>query len=88
MQTQTTLAKLAKNQSARIIGFSAPSEHVETRFREIGFAEGDIVKILHIGVLFIKSPINVQLHGTSIAMRPSEAAMINVEIDDGKIRSE
>jgi ferrous iron transport protein A len=79
MENRTTLAKLAKNQAARIIGFSTPNDHLETRFREIGFAEGDLVKILHIG-LFGRSPVNVKLHGTSIAMRPAQAAMINVEI--------
>jgi len=79
METKTTLADLSKTERAKIIGFSALNEHLETRFREIGFAEGDIVEILHIG-LFGKSPLNVKLHGTSIAMRPSEAAMIDVEI--------
>ena len=79
MQSLTTLAKLTRNQSAKIIGFITPSDHLETRFREIGFAEGDIVEILHIG-LFGGSPINVKLHGTSIAMRPGEAEMISVEI--------
>ena len=50
---------------------------VKTRLREIGFAEGDLVEILHIGA-FGRSPLNVKLHGTSIAMRPNEAKMIRV----------
>ncbi|NNC36741.1 MAG: ferrous iron transport protein A [Acidimicrobiales bacterium] len=79
MNEKTTLAALPKSVRARIIGFSADTEDQETRFREIGFAEGDIIEILHVGV-FGKSPINVKLHGTSIAMRPRQAAMINIEL--------
>lgn len=81
MNNKTTLADLSKSERARIIGFTTPDDLFETRFREIGFAEGDMVEILHIG-LFGKSPLNVKLHGTSIAMRPSEAAMIDVERED------
>lgn len=79
LKAKTTLADLTKAVRAKIIGFSADSAHLETRFREIGFAEGDIVEIIHVG-LFGKSPLNVKLHGTSIAMRPRQAAMINVEV--------
>jgi ferrous iron transport protein A len=78
-KAMTTLADLTKAVRAKIVGFSTDSAHLETRFREIGFAEGDIVEIIHVG-LFGKSPLNVKLHGTSIAMRPLQAAMINVEI--------
>lgn len=79
MNTKTTLAELSKAVRGKIIGFSTDSAHLETRFREIGFAEGDIVEIIHVG-LFGKSPLNVKLHGTAIAMRPRQAAMIEVEI--------
>ncbi len=73
----TTLFTLEKNRPARILGFACSDEHSQTRLREIGFAEGDLVEISHIG-LFGRSPLNVKLHGTSIAMRPSEARLINV----------
>lgn len=78
-KAKTTLADLSKAVRAKIVGFSTDSAHLETRFREIGFAEGDIVEIIHIG-LFGKSPLNVKLHGTAIAMRPLQASMIDVEI--------
>ena len=74
-----TLADLALNTRARISGFNAKTGAIETRLREIGFAEGDIVEILHVG-LFGRSPLNIRLHDcASIAMRPSEAAMILIE---------
>lgn len=74
---ETTLFALKKNRPARICGFSNEEECDETRLREIGFAEGDLVEILHVG-LFGRSPLNVKLHGTAIAMRPNEAKMIRV----------
>ncbi|MCF6221850.1 MAG: ferrous iron transport protein A [Robiginitomaculum sp.] len=74
---ETTLFNLDKHRPARICGFGSASEHEQIRLREIGFAEGDLVEILHVG-LFGRSPLNVKLHGTAIAMRPNEAKMIRV----------
>ena len=74
---ETTLFALEKHRPARICGFSEEEDCDETRLREIGFAEGDLVEILHVG-LFGRSPINIKLHGTAIAMRPREAKMIRV----------
>ncbi len=74
---ETTLFALEKNRPARICGFDCAHEHTQTRLREIGFAEGDLVEIMHVG-LFGRSPLNIRLHGTSIAMRPNEARMIRV----------
>ena len=74
---ETTLFALEKNRPARICGFNGAAEHEQIRLREIGFAEGDLVEILHVG-LFGRSPLNVKLHGTAIAMRPNEAKMIRV----------
>ena len=74
---ETTLFALDKNRPARICGFSEEEDCDQTRLREIGFAEGDLVEILHVG-LFGRSPLNVKLHGTAIAMRPDEAKMIRV----------
>lgn len=79
MATQMSLANINKNVRAKITGFRADCPRIETRLREIGFAEGDIVEIVHVG-LFGGSPLNVRLHGTSIAMRPKEAAMIQVDV--------
>ncbi len=74
---ETTLFALDKNRPARICGFIGGKGHAHTQLREIGFAEGDLVEIIHIGA-FGRSPLNIKLHGTSIAMRPNEAKMIKV----------
>ena len=74
---ETTLFALEKHRPARICGFSDEEGWGQTRLREIGFAEGDLVEILHVG-LFGRSPLNIKLHGTAIAMRPNEAKMIRV----------
>ncbi len=74
---ETSLFALEKNRPARICGFIGGEGHAHTQLREIGFAEGDLVEIIHIG-LFGRSPLNIKLHGTAIAMRPSDAKMIRV----------
>jgi len=74
---ETTLFALEKHRPARICGFSDEEGCDQTRLREIGFAEGDLVEIMHVG-LFGRSPLNIKLHGTAIAMRPREAKMIHV----------
>lgn len=79
MQKQKTIADLNKNVRAKIIRFSTLDAKTETRLREIGFAEGDVVEVLRKG-LFGKSPINIRVHGMSLAMRPAEARMIIVEV--------
>lgn len=77
MNTEMSLLDLVKNRPARICGFTGEDEHDQTRLREIGFAEGDLVEILHVGI-FGRSPLNVKLHGTTIAMRPNIAKTIRV----------
>jgi len=77
-----TLRDLSKNKPARIIGFSANDIEVETRLREIGFAEGDTVETLHFG-LFGKNPMSVRLNGALIAMRKSEAQAVIVQMING-----
>jgi ferrous iron transport protein A len=78
MRDSVSIVDLPLRTQAKICGFNADEAHAETRFREIGFAEGDIVEVLHVG-LFGRSPLNIRLHGTSIAMRPNEAKMIMVQ---------
>lgn len=74
-----TLRDLPKNRPARISGFNANDNELETRLREIGFAEGDQVEALHFG-LFGRNPISVRLNGALIALRKSEAQAVLVEI--------
>ncbi len=71
------ITDLKKRITGVIEGFDTDDEHMEVRFREIGFAEGDEVEVLHTG-LFGHSPLNIRLHGTMIALRRKEARMIRV----------
>lgn len=73
-----TLRDLPKNTPARIQGFEAGDSELETRLREIGFAEGDQVEALHFG-LFGRNPMSVRLNGALIALRKTEAQAILVE---------
>jgi len=73
-----TLRDLPKNTPARIRGFEAGDTDLETRLREIGFAEGDHVEALHFG-LFGRNPMSVRLNGALIALRKSEAQAVLVE---------
>lgn len=77
-----TLKDLPKKTLARIRGFNAIDSELETRLREIGFAEGDQVEALHFG-LFGRNPMSVRLNGALIAMRKSEAQAVLVETIDG-----
>jgi len=72
-----TLRDLPKKTPAQIIGFDTGDIDLETRLREIGFAEGDNVEALHFG-LFGRNPISVRLNGALIAMRKSDAQAIIV----------
>ncbi len=73
-----TLDKLPLNQTARIDNIRSENADIEMRLREIGFAEGDKVEVVHRG-LFGGSPLAVRLDGiASIAIRPREAALIEV----------
>lgn len=76
---QTTLRALEKGESAIVTGFAAGDLDLETRLREIGFAEGDTVEALHWG-LFGRNPMTVRLNGALIAMRKNEAQSVLVEI--------
>jgi len=73
-----TLRDLPKNTLARIRGFDSGDSGLETRLREIGFAEGDQVEALHFG-LFGRNPMSVRLNGALIALRKSEAQAVLVE---------
>ncbi len=74
-----TLRDLPKNTLARILGFNAVDKELETRLREIGFAEGDQVEALHFG-LFGRNPMSVRLNGALIALRKGEAQAVLVEV--------
>lgn len=74
------LADLPLRAIARIRGFASDDEPLVFKLREIGFAEGDEVEILHKGFLF-GSPLSIRLNRSLIALRKSEARQIQVEQD-------
>lgn len=76
------LRALKKNQTATVRGFESGQADLETRLREIGFAEGDTVEALHFG-LFGRNPMIVRLNGALIAMRKGEASAVLVELNAG-----
>lgn len=78
MSSAMTLRDLPKKTLGRVVGFSSVDEELETRLREIGFAEGDELEIRHTG-LFGRNPMSVRLNGAHIAMRRAEAEAVMVE---------
>ena len=84
-KTVTTLNSLKRGQIGRIVGFAGEgdpsSPDLIARLREIGFAESDEVELLHKGPI-LGSPLCFRLNRTQIALRPAEARVIEVELDD------
>lgn len=74
-----TLRDLPKDTPAIVTAISEANKDLETRLREIGFAEGDTVEMQHHG-LFGRNPMSVRLNGAHIAMRRAEAEAVLVEI--------
>jgi len=72
------LLNLEKGKSAIVSGINAKDETIIAKLREIGFAEGDEVEIMHYGPI-AKTPICIRLNRTLIALRPEEACAIEVE---------
>ncbi len=77
------LSTLPKDKMAVITGFSIQNQSLETRLREIGFAEGDHVTVKHKG-LFGGNPISVSLNGALIALRKQDALAILVREMESK----
>lgn len=71
------LNDLTKHQKANVLAISSIEADINAKLREIGFAEGDEVEVLHFGP-FGKSPMCVRLNGTIIALRRKEAQAIEV----------
>ncbi len=73
-----TIKNLKRGEIASVAGYSADAGQMEQELREIGFAEGDEVEVLAIGLIG-GTPISVRLNRTIIALRANEAALIEVE---------
>jgi ferrous iron transport protein A len=72
------LNRLAKGSVGRVTGFLGDGKLV-AKLREIGFAEGDEVELLAVGWLG-GAPLSFRLNRTVIALRKSEAALVQVEL--------
>jgi ferrous iron transport protein A len=76
-KNQTSLDQLPDRKAAKICGFLRHPSGLVEKLREIGFAEGDEVEVLHRG-LFGGSPLSVRVNRSLIALRKHEAAQIMV----------
>jgi len=72
-----TLNELKKGVLARVSAVRA-DPGLEAKLREVGFAEGDEVELVHCGP-FVGKPLCIRLNRTLIALRGEEAAAIEVE---------
>lgn len=66
------------NVVCRVTDISSDDPELESKLREIGFAEDDEVEVVHHGPIAGK-PLCVRLNQTLIALRTEEAAAITVE---------
>ena len=73
------LDRLAKGNVGRVSGFVPGNDKLIAKLREIGFAEGDEVELLARGWLG-GAPLSFRLNRTVIALRKSEAALVQVEL--------
>jgi ferrous iron transport protein A len=72
------LHELKAGQKARIRLIHAGSEQMDVKLRELGFSEGDEVEMVGAGP-FGGRTLAVRLNRTLIALRTSEAALIEVD---------
>jgi len=78
VQVKMKLTEMVRGEIAQIVDVGGGDLLVCAKLREIGFAEGDEVEILHFGPIG-KKPICIRLNHTLIALRPEEADNIIVE---------
>ncbi len=72
------LHELDENTVGRVTDISSEDPELESKLREIGFAEDDEVEVVHHGPI-ARKPLCVRLNQTLIALRTEEAAAISVE---------
>lgn len=77
---EIALCDLRQDRPATIVGFACETDDLETRLREIGFAEGDSVTALHFG-LFGRNPMSIRVNGAIIAVRRQDVAGVRIRVD-------
>lgn len=78
MAESLRLHDLKKGDQARVTGIEPHDAELEAKLREIGFAEGDEVEVVHLGPIAGK-PICARLNETLIDLRTEEARAIMIE---------
>lgn len=73
------LNELLLGQVARVSAIEAAGAELEAKLREVGFAEGDEVEMLNHGP-FRGRTLSVRLNRSIIALRGTEAALIEVDL--------
>jgi len=73
------LSEMPLGTVGRVSSIDAGNAELEAKLREVGFAEGDEVEMLAQGP-FRKRTIAVRLNRSIVALRGSEAAMIQVDL--------
>jgi len=73
------LNELPFGRIARVSGIDSATIELEAKLREVGFAEGDEVEMLNHGP-FRGRTLSVRLNRSIIALRGSEAALIEVDL--------
>lgn len=73
------LSEMSFGAVGRVRSIEAGTAELEAKLREVGFAEGDEVEMLAQGP-FRRRTVAVRLNRTIVALRGSEAAMIQVEL--------
>lgn len=77
--TLTTLDSLRPGQRGSVARIAEANPAMAAQLREIGFAEGDDVELLHVGPVG-GQPLCFRLNSTMIALRRGEAAMIEIDL--------
>jgi len=78
LMSSTTLDTLRSGQRAVIRGIDCPNRELRMKLLSMGVVEGTAVKI--VGIAPFGCPLSVQLFGCQVALRRSEAKLIEVEL--------
>lgn len=70
-----TLADIDPGQSVRVLDVLG-SDHLAARIMEMGFIEGELVKV--VGVAPLGDPLELEIQGYRLSLRKAEARRISV----------
>lgn len=79
LKKKLPLGSLKKGERGRIVGFLSEGDDLIRRLLEMGLIEGSEVELLH-EAPFGRDPVAVRVRGALIALRRSEANLVEVEV--------